>query len=544
MDERRREISDHATGGSEEDLSEDERTDVYAMEQKAVTRKRHIMLACACLLGLGSHFGAYLLGPLKGSLKTSENGFASLIASFELLNTVTPLVCGFLVPRFGAANVGLVATGCVLIGQFVVFLSQGDDMNIFAAFYSSVAASLPSVGRSVALGLVLGKTSSFLAGASSDWLHSFSPRMPFAAATCFAGVSFAASIVYARTERSLRTLPSSISAPHAAHKSRAIDLASYTNFGDPFWLYIAICFLAGSWYTTIHLSTNLLQAVYDIGQRSASEAASILLLSPTFLYPLVGWLLDKQPDLMAALYMSAPIGLASSLSGLIFFSAVVPYQIVLGGAALTCGIGPLLSVLVVPRIVNADRAPAALALHKSLEMSGGIIFQTISGFLLSASTTTSTSSDTDGTARHEDPDSTLFFLLVAALVQLGFVSGFWGLMRRRGLDPPSSVNSDDKQLRGRSREVNVRLRVSTERLRRTSSSEETEYGLLRETSRDRRDTEEEEVRPSEDESDSGEEGSLVDELSIEERARGKKCLVAACSAIASSWLAFVLNLLL
>ena len=49
--------------------------------------------------GVIRHFGAYCLGPIKSSLKTSETGFASFIASFELLNTVTPLLSGFLVPR-------------------------------------------------------------------------------------------------------------------------------------------------------------------------------------------------------------------------------------------------------------------------------------------------------------------------------------------------------------------------------------------------------------------------------------------------------------
>jgi hypothetical protein len=166
-----------------------------------------------------------------------------------------------------------------------------------------------SVGRSVALGLVLGKTSrsvvslapggathcddgpdaafwvqrfSFIAGASSDWLHTISPRMPFVAASAFALTSFLASIIYARTEASLARSASSSTSSRSTHKHGPIDLASYATFGDPFWLYISICFFAGTWYTTIHLSTNLLQAVYDVGQRSASEAASVLLLSPTF----------------------------------------------------------------------------------------------------------------------------------------------------------------------------------------------------------------------------------------------------------------------
>jgi hypothetical protein len=119
---------------------------------------------------------------------------------------------------------------------------------------------------------------SFLAGASSDWLHSISPRMPFVAASLFAGISFAASLIYARTERSLSH--SARSTILTTHKHAPINLSSYASFGDPFWLYIAICFFAGTWYTTIHLSTNLLQAVYDVGQRSARSSIG----APAFSY--------------------------------------------------------------------------------------------------------------------------------------------------------------------------------------------------------------------------------------------------------------------
>ncbi|GAA5946322.1 hypothetical protein JCM3765_000197 [Sporobolomyces pararoseus] len=559
MEERRGE-DHHASEGREEDLWDRYETAELTEELDRDARKRHIMLFCACLLGLGSHFGAYVLGPIKSSLKTSESAFASLIASFELLNTVTPLLSGFLVPRFGSAKVGLVATGVVLAGQSIVCFSQGADMNmagticgllLFGGGISPVSvvqetiilsnntSTSRSVGRSVALGLVLGKTSSFLAGASSDWLHSISPRMPFVAATLFAAISFSASLVYARTESSLS---SRVAAP--VHKHQPINLASYSNFGDPFWLYISICFLAGTWYTTIHLSTNLLQAVYEIGQRHASEAASILLLSPTFLYPLAGWALDKKPDLMASLYIAVPVGLASSLAALLFISTVVPYTIVLLGAAISCGVGPLLSVLVVPRIVNSERASSALALHKSLEMSGGIIFQTIAGFLLSLSSTPNapSPSDPNSPSIHEDPDSTLFFLLLASLVQLGIVSFFWGLMRRRGLET-SNVDVGGKTPIG-SRAASLRMRVSTERLRRSTGSEEGEYGLLRETSRERSSQGESSDCLSDEESDEDDTVSHGEELEGAELSRGKRCLVVAACTIVSSWFAFFLNLLL
>lgn len=45
------------------------------MSRKEI-RTRRIMLACACCLSVGSHFGSYTLGPIKSSLKSGESGFA------------------------------------------------------------------------------------------------------------------------------------------------------------------------------------------------------------------------------------------------------------------------------------------------------------------------------------------------------------------------------------------------------------------------------------------------------------------------------------
>lgn len=554
-----------ALEGTGEDTWDPEDAQSIGDELRSEQHKRNIMLACACLLGLGSHFGAYVLGPIKSSLKTSESAFASLIGSFELLNTVTPLLSGFLVPRFGAAKVGLAATGIVLAGQTLVCLSQGHNMNMagticgFVLFGGGISpvsvvqetiilsnntSTSRSVGRSVALGLVLGKTSSFLASASSDWLHSISPRMPFAAGTAFSAISFTAALVYARTERSLTS-----TLPAKTHRHSPVNLASYMYFGDLFWIYIAICFLAGSWYCTIHLSTHILQAVYQISQRHAGEAASILLLSPTFLYPLAGWALDKRPELMASLYIAAPLGLACTLFALIFLSSIVPYTFVLVGAAVSCGIGPILSVLVVPRLVNSERASAALALHKSLEMSGGIVFQTVSGVLLSQASNPIDTRDPAGSGgsasrQDPDPDPTLFFLLLASLVQLGFVSGFSGLMRRRH---DLHVDSNDNSVSTRT--ASLRMRVSTEQLRSTEGRQAGRYGLLLPDD----DEADFEVAPSDipagDSHESQEEDEEVGESSGEELGkaelqRGKRCLVIAGATIVFSWCAFFLNLLL
>lgn len=100
------------------------------------------------------HFSNHILGPLKSRLDKGEQGFScasflllslgswilpfdsissiltlssfdsplpALVSSSAVVNTITPLLSGFLVPKFGAGFCGLVATGCVLTGQAIVF---------------------------------------------------------------------------------------------------------------------------------------------------------------------------------------------------------------------------------------------------------------------------------------------------------------------------------------------------------------------------------------------------------------------------------------
>ncbi|GAA5880092.1 hypothetical protein JCM1840_000176 [Sporobolomyces johnsonii] len=538
-------------------------------------RKRLVMLMCACLLGVGPHFGSYVLGPIKKSLKTTESGFAALISAFELLNTVTPLISGFLVPKYGAARVGLVATGALLLGQIIVCLAQGDDdvvggnmggmiagLLLFGSGISPLAVvqetvilsnnptGSRSVARSVAIGLVLGKTSSFFAGSSSNWLHSISPRMPFIAASGFAALSFAACVVYARVERSLHHSAPSHETQHGQaleHKHRTLPLSELARFGDPFWLYIAVCGSAGIFYTTIHLSTHLLQAVYGIDQSDASSAASVLLLSASFLYPTLGWLLDKRPSLLSTFYLMVPSSIAISYCILLFLPSIIPYTLAFVPAALGIGSGPLLLVLVVPRLVQRHQAATALGAHKSLEMSGAIIFQSLAGYLLSLGSPSAPSSPFSPTSLDDDADDAdpaLVFLLVAALVQLALVASFWNVMRRRGMDSiggtAKGFEADEAASEG-SRDVRPRL--------------EEEYGLLAssaESDEDQRSSprvridggtaladDEVDEEAGRGEGGEGVPGSRKEEEEIQ---RGRDAMKGAVGVVLTSWACFVWNL--
>lgn len=160
------------------------------------------------------------------------------------------------------------------------------------------------------------------------------------------------------------------------------------------------------------------------------------------------------------------------------------------------------------------------------------MFQSISGFFLSLSEPIDHSNDPSSPrSSHDNPDSTLFFLLAASLVQLGLVAAFWGLMRRRGLDGTDSSATAKGKESSADRSSSVRMRVSTERLRGPRADEE-QYGLLNETS-------------EASESDEGEEDAMAGTVKLDpdEAKRGRGYLIVAGVVVLFSWVCFLLDLL-
>ncbi|GAA6037257.1 hypothetical protein JCM8097_008647 [Rhodosporidiobolus ruineniae] len=557
---------DDSDEGFEQLYDEDDASSAVTAElHTKLARRRIYILGAACCLSIGSHFSTYLLGPLKKSLKTSESHFAALISAFELLNTVTPLISGFLVPRYGAAACGLVATGAVLLGQLIVCLAQSSEggvggniggmvfgLLIFGSGISPLAVVQESillkhnssssrfVARSVAIGLVLGKTASFAAGWSSDKLNTISPRLPFLVAAGLSLFSFLACVFYAAVERSSSRLlaasasaaPSSgdayvsaakLDAQEAAHPHRPLKLSALASFGDAFWLYIVVCGLAGAWYTTNHLSSHFLQSVYQLSQKEASSKASILLAMSTFLYPLIGWALDKRPEILSKLWLAVPVLTATTYFILLTLSAaILAPTLALLPAALGMGSGPLLLVVVVPRMVQQDQAATALGAHKSLEMAGAIVFQTVCGFLLSFGATPG--SEEDDTL--DNADYALSFLFVAALVMLGVVVRWWVVIRRSG------EGTGEKG--GREDEASARIR------------DDAEYGLLAADSTTEDDASDAEVGQVRRREDAHELDALDGEMGRKEREeleRGRRALKIAAGVVVLSWVCFVVNLL-
>ncbi|GAA5951097.1 hypothetical protein JCM8115_005053 [Rhodotorula mucilaginosa] len=503
---------DHGASDDAEALHAEAEQYIRRLDPEEQTRKV-ILLACACCLSIGSHYATYDLGPIKNSLGTSESGFAGFVSAIELANTVTPLVAGFLVAKLGAAVCGLVATGLVFGGQIIVYFAQSLEggaagnlplmvlgLLVFGAGTSPLAVVQESiilqhndsssrfVARSIAAGLVLGKAGSFAGAWSSEPLYAISPRLPFLVALCLTFFSFSASLLYALVERrDTRARAGRKDAAHHHHQPLRLSTLAY--FGSPFWWYMGVCALAGTWYTTEHLSSHLLQSVYSIPEAEASPAAALVLGAPLLCYPLLGDFLDRRPNLLDRFWIAVPSLISFTYFSYLLLGPVIPAFLAILPAALGVGSGTLLLVLVVPRIVEPDQAATALGAHKSIEMAGAIIIQTLCGRLLSLESHTHRPDE----QLDEDPTWAISLLLAVSLVQVGVVARWWSVIRATARSKATSVPTEEEEL-----------------------------GLL-----------DDERVPSPLSSSSSE---------FENAARGYRCLYAASGIVVLSWVCFLSNL--
>lgn len=166
---------------------------------------------------------------------------------------------------------------------------------------------------------------SFAGAWSSEPLYAISPRLPFLVALCLTFFSFSASLLYALVERrDTRARAGRKDAAHHHHQPLRLSTLAY--FGSPFWWYMGVCALAGTWYTTEHLSSHLLQSVYSIPEAEASPAAALVLGAPLLVgpgqdsgrsvvadplftlqcYPLLGYFLDRRPNLLDRFWIAVP----------------------------------------------------------------------------------------------------------------------------------------------------------------------------------------------------------------------------------------------
>jgi nitrate/nitrite transporter NarK len=253
-----------------------------------------------------------------------------------------------------------------------------------------------SMGLAVALGLVVGKAASFVSSFTTVPLALYTPlsyRTPFIVSTTLTlfSVLFNIAFVLAFSRPSNANALSNAEAHIRAHKTIAMkDIYAMSGL---FWFYLVVCFLAGAvWTPFIQLSSTIIKHRFAMQDVYAADYASIILFIPIVLYPLVGWFTDRYGRrLSVCIYPSVFV-----LSDLVLFcsvSSLACYILLLIPAtvlrtplvAITCfavgfGPAPLLLVIIAPFLT--EHISTALGLHKSLEMAGSTLMQTVFAYPL------------------------------------------------------------------------------------------------------------------------------------------------------------------
>jgi len=290
------------------------------------------VLALACTFSIGSHYSQSCIGPLKDILKSdlniSDSQMSLILGSNLVANTIVPIIAGVLVARFGTLKSSLFATGVLFLGQAI---------NLFALFRGSVYGMIfglclfgyrklgsPTLNRcrtgisplsliqetlvvqvfegermglAVALGLVVGKATSFIASFTTVPLALYTPltyRTPFIVSTSLTFFSVLLNIVFVRafSRPSTASTLSSAEAHIRAHKTVAMrDIYAMNGL---FWFYLLVCWFAGAvWTPFVQLSTTIVKHRFGLEDEQAADYASIILFLPILLYPLVGWFTDR-----------------------------------------------------------------------------------------------------------------------------------------------------------------------------------------------------------------------------------------------------------
>ncbi|KAF7969819.1 hypothetical protein HWV62_25946 [Athelia sp. TMB] len=520
--------------------------------------------------------GSYILGPLKSRLSremgTSNAEFSLLIAAFSLNSTWTPLVGGLLAARLGTARASIIATSLILAGQLLLLLGDraaspplmlGGTL-VFGLGVSPLAVVQEALivrffrarglGVSLALGLVAGKGASFAGARSALPLAEWRAHAPFEVSAALAALSFAVNLAYLASEQWIAReagvereaaeiardgVLSAEAALREVAAKKVVRLRDLARMGDVFWTYIGINVLCGAlWAPFTHLAANLIEQRYGLTEDAAASQASILLAGSIVLYPICGWIMDRARRgfvvhrllLLGSLLTLAcyawlalpPRWTRSAVPALVAFGAGHGFSTL--GAD---GLGVVLLVLLVPRIVPARYVSTALGAHKAIESCGSTIAQTLAGITLDfgsrvpppIATTTSASLP----ASSAQIQTVLGAWLLINLLQLAAVAGLLRLDRAR-----SRAQGRGYQPLATSAEPDAEIADTEDALGVHAGSDET-LALSPISS-----------RPSPMPKGSGD-GEPERELGTGEARRGRVCAALAGATVVGTWALFMVS---
>lgn len=333
--------------------------------------------------------------------------------ALSLNATWTPLVGGILVARFGTRLSSVVCTTFVLIGQIILYLGTlkhqiwamtlglwvfGLGMTPLMVVQETLLARLSPgghLGLSLALGLVSGKSSSFIAALTSLPLASWGgDGAPFAVGLILCTLSWFFNIL-----RLMFHWGENPNMPERA--ARIVKWDGLSRLGDVFWAFILFNVTCGMiWQPFLHLSANvsclrylprltgqIIKIRYHLTDGKAALNASILLAGAIVLYPVIGWVTDHfSPETPRTTFKLLLISCVLTL--VCYFALSLPVSWVssptpaLISWAFGHGASPLLLVILVPRILPSSLVPLGLGIHKAVEVAASTATQTTAGLWL------------------------------------------------------------------------------------------------------------------------------------------------------------------
>ena len=174
-----------------------------------------------------------------------------------------------------------------------------------------------SMGLAVALGLVVGKATSFIASFTTVPLALYTPltyRTPFIVSTSLTFFSVLLNIFFVTAfsrPSNINKLNNAESHIRAHKRVSMTDIYAMTNL---FWWYLVVCLLAGMvWIPFVQLSTTIIKHRFQIQDVIAADYASIIQFFPIILYPLVGWFTDRYGKRISVCTYPPPPPLTRSL---------------------------------------------------------------------------------------------------------------------------------------------------------------------------------------------------------------------------------------
>ncbi|KAG0281974.1 hypothetical protein BGZ96_000964 [Linnemannia gamsii] len=378
--------------------------------------------SCAALLGISTHFTNHMTGPLKDVLKENmdinNTQFSLLQSSLTLFPTLTPLIGGLLIERYGTGPSSIVFTTIVIGGQAIVILGCWTHsikiMILGYCLFGLGAAPITIIQETIwvryfkkdglalvlALGMTSGKLAGFLALATSVPLSTLPPFgfvTPFIVSLIISTIAWVMNIIFLTLLEKPKEGADTMTKITILLKAKRTHLGwrEVYGFSTMLWTLLTISFLVGaSWNPFMHQASNIVKHRYGLDDEQAAWQASITLAAPLIIYPFLGTFIDHAGKRAWMLLITAGLLIGTHVFLLIPYSVIpIPPTVPMLLFALSLSLGTLSIVTSMP--VLTKHVPTGLGLHKSIDNIGATLIGTVAGLMQDYSGVVGPDGDTD-----------------------------------------------------------------------------------------------------------------------------------------------------